>query len=591
MFCAGADLEGSASAYGCRRRARSHVRLCRWHPAALFAHRGAAAGHAGRDRRRGDGRRLRAGAGLRPAHRGERSQARPAGSPARLDPRRRRHAAADAAVRPGARRASDPRRRNRSTVRRQRVLAWCIGRCRAPSSRSARPSSRARIAGLPAAALAASKACIAAAQRARDAAASPTNWNSPGRFCPTAETRQRVTAFLAGAAEPSTTDQKRSGTMNFDGKTALVTGGASGIGKATVMAFARAGATVICADVNAAAGEALKKEGNGKVDFVAVDLAKPEFDPRRRRRGAEEISAHRRSGQCSRLGRHPAVHARTRRTSSTASSPSISPARLHLTQALLPADDRGRTAARSSISPAMPAASAAGGETVYAGAKGGLIAFTKSLAREVARYSINVNCVCPGPTDTPMLATRSEKLREAFLKAIPFRRFAKPEEIADAVLFFASPQVRLRHRPGDERERRAHFCRLAAHDVSMEGIIDCRCNGQDRRRRHRGALSSRRARLFALSSRSISSGGRTGKVATITLEPAGTEESADARILCRAARHCSAISSIRRRHQERGDRRRRRQFLLRRRRARDHRPAGRDACARTTWPACSPSRA
>ena len=55
--------------------------------------------------------------------------------------------------------------------------------------------------------------------------------------------------------------------MNFDGKTVLVTGGASGIGKATVMAFARAGATVICADVNAAAGEALKKEGNGKIDF------------------------------------------------------------------------------------------------------------------------------------------------------------------------------------------------------------------------------------------------------------------------------------------------------------------------------------
>ena len=44
------------------------------------------------------------------------------------------------------------------------------------------------------------------------------------------------------------------------------------------------------------------------------------------------------------------------------------------------------------------------GETVYSGAKGGLIAFTKSLAREVARYQINVNCVCPGPTDTPLMA-------------------------------------------------------------------------------------------------------------------------------------------------------------------------------------------
>jgi len=78
------------------------------------------------------------------------------------------------------------------------------------------------------------------------------------------------------------------------------------------------------------------------------------------------------------------------------------------------------------------------GESVYAGAKGGAIAFTKSLAREMARYNINVNCVCPGPTDTPLLAAVPEKHREAFVNVTPMRRLAKPSEIADAVLFFAS---------------------------------------------------------------------------------------------------------------------------------------------------------
>ena len=78
------------------------------------------------------------------------------------------------------------------------------------------------------------------------------------------------------------------------------------------------------------------------------------------------------------------------------------------------------------------------GETVYAGAKGGVIALTKSLAREMARHRINVNCVCPGPTDTPLFAAIEERLRESLVKAIPFRRLARPEEVAHAVCFFAS---------------------------------------------------------------------------------------------------------------------------------------------------------
>jgi 2-hydroxycyclohexanecarboxyl-CoA dehydrogenase len=112
---------------------------------------------------------------------------------------------------------------------------------------------------------------------------------------------------------------------------------------------------------------------------------------------------------------------------------------LHLTQALLPAiiaSGRGKIINVASDAGRVGSS----GDTAYAAAKGGVIAFTKSLAREVARHSINVNCVCPGPTDTPMLATRPEKMKEALLRAIPFRRFAKPQEIADAIAFFASPR-------------------------------------------------------------------------------------------------------------------------------------------------------
>jgi 2-hydroxycyclohexanecarboxyl-CoA dehydrogenase len=80
------------------------------------------------------------------------------------------------------------------------------------------------------------------------------------------------------------------------------------------------------------------------------------------------------------------------------------------------------------------------GETVYAAAKGGLIAFTKSLAREMARHKLNVNCVCPGPTDTPLFNRQPERMREALTRAIPFRRIAQPEDIAEAVLFFVGPR-------------------------------------------------------------------------------------------------------------------------------------------------------
>jgi 2-hydroxycyclohexanecarboxyl-CoA dehydrogenase len=81
------------------------------------------------------------------------------------------------------------------------------------------------------------------------------------------------------------------------------------------------------------------------------------------------------------------------------------------------------------------------GEAVYAGAKAGIIGFSKTLARELARYGINVNVVCPGPTNTPLFQEMSggnEKLATSLIHAIPLGRLGEPEDLAGAVAFLAS---------------------------------------------------------------------------------------------------------------------------------------------------------
>jgi 2-hydroxycyclohexanecarboxyl-CoA dehydrogenase len=86
-------------------------------------------------------------------------------------------------------------------------------------------------------------------------------------------------------------------------------------------------------------------------------------------------------------------------------------------------------------------------EAVYSGAKGGVIAFTKTIAREVARHGITANTVCPGPTDTPLLSrivgqgSDAERVIASMTKAVPMRRLGRPEEVASAVAFLCSEEA------------------------------------------------------------------------------------------------------------------------------------------------------
>ena len=83
-------------------------------------------------------------------------------------------------------------------------------------------------------------------------------------------------------------------------------------------------------------------------------------------------------------------------------------------------------------------------ESIYAGAKGAVISFSKSVAREVAKHGITVNVVCPGPTDTPLIRGMADELGsgerfvDALTRAIPMRRLAEPDDVAPAIAFLAS---------------------------------------------------------------------------------------------------------------------------------------------------------
>ncbi|HMO45942.1 MAG TPA: glucose 1-dehydrogenase [Rubrivivax sp.] len=226
--------------------------------------------------------------------------------------------------------------------------------------------------------------------------------------------------------------------MRLEGKRVVVTGAASGIGLATAATMARAGAAVVLADLSAEKGNAeahrLRSEGLDAA-FEPLDVASPDSVSGFAQRvlGAGEVHVLVNGAGWGRaqafMDNEPEFWERI--VDINLMGP------IRLARAFLrPMVERNSGKIVNVASDAGRVGSS--GETVYSGAKGGLISFTKSLAREMARCSINVNCVCPGPTETPMLMAVPERHREAFLRAIPLRRFGKPSDVADAILFFAS---------------------------------------------------------------------------------------------------------------------------------------------------------
>ena len=226
--------------------------------------------------------------------------------------------------------------------------------------------------------------------------------------------------------------------MRFDGKTAVVTGAASGIGRATAQAFAKAGAAVILADLSVDKGEQAAAELRAaglEATYIALDVTSDESIAKFAAAALAQGEIHILANVAGYGKGQPFIDNTPDFWDRVVDVNLMGP--IKLTRALLgPMIERRSGKIVNVASDAGRVGSS--GETVYSGAKGGLIAFSKGLAREMARYSINVNSVCPGPTETPMLMALPENHLEAFRKAIPLKRFAQPGEIASAILFFAS---------------------------------------------------------------------------------------------------------------------------------------------------------
>lgn len=223
----------------------------------------------------------------------------------------------------------------------------------------------------------------------------------------------------------------------LDGRRAFVTGGAQGIGAAVVKAFAAAGASVVIADLDVANAKNVAKDAGATT--VSLDVA-----------DAEKVhAAIAKHGPFDILVNNAGIDQHAFFTETTAADWTKLigvnlVGVLACTHAALPAMQAARFGRIINITSEAARLGSRGG-AVYSAAKGGVIAFTKSVARENARYGITANAIAPGPIRTPMLeqavAQGGEKLLAAMTGATLLRRLGEPEEVAAAALFLASDQA------------------------------------------------------------------------------------------------------------------------------------------------------